>query len=167
MPRTLQVRRATAKEVRTLAAMLSESDHARQRRQADAVIMYTAGLSAQQIAAGLGVHVNTIYKDLQAFDRDGMAAITQQPRIGAPVRLSAKQRDEIRRIALIDPSEVGQPGGRWTLRSLREYLIKQRVVTAISREHLRQVLKRGGSSFDRSSVSSRASIHSAGRFSRV
>jgi transposase len=163
MPRSLTVRTPTAAEVRQASQLLSISDSAQQRRRADVVVLYAAGLSATAIAQTLGVHINTIYSDLRAFERDGLAAVNRQQPRGAPLRLSCEQQAEIRRLAEIAPYELGLPYGRWSLSTLRGYLIKRRVVRSISREHLRQVLKKGGSSCDGSAVSSTAAIRSAAR----
>src|SRR5688500_16219009 len=163
MSRSLTVRIPTAAEVRQASQLLSISDSAQQRRRADVIVLYAAGLSATAIAQTLGVHINTIYTDLRSFERNGLAAVTlQQPR-GAPLRLSSEQQAEIQRLAEIAPYELGLPFGRWSLSTLRSYLIKRRIVKTISREHLRQVLKKGGSSCDGSAVSSIAAIHSARR----
>ncbi|MGA9923653.1 MAG: hypothetical protein WBQ29_09635, partial [Isosphaeraceae bacterium] len=40
------------------------------------------------------------------------------------------------------PTTLGLPLGRWSLAKLRAYLIRQRIVPTISREHLRRVLKK-------------------------
>jgi transposase len=127
MPRSLTVRRPTAAEVRRASHVLSISDSAQQRRRADVVVLYVAGLSAIAIAQTLGVHINTIYSDLRAFERDGLAAVNvQQPR-GAPLRLSSEQEAEIQRLAEIAPYELGLPYGGWSLSTLRSYLVKHRI----------------------------------------
>ncbi len=104
-------------------------------------------MEALTIAQALGSHVNTIYSDLQAFERYGVECIRQQLYGGAPARITEVQRATILNLAETPPGEVGLPYGRWSLSKLREYLIKHRVVKTISREHLRRVLKKGGSAF--------------------
>jgi transposase len=104
-------------------------------------------MEALTIAQALDSHVNTIYSDLQAFEHYGVECIRQRLYGGAPVRITEVQRSAILDLAVTPPGEVGLPYGRWSLSKLREYLIKHRVVEAISREHLRRVLKKGGSAF--------------------
>jgi hypothetical protein len=53
---------------------------------------------------------------------------------------------------------VGLPYGRWTLAKLRAYLIRERLIKAISREHLRRVLKKGDTASATSGASSSAPI---------
>lgn len=147
MPRSVKVRKPRAAEIHHLHAALEQDLTARQRRRAEALMLYAAGLEAATIAQALDSHVNTIYSDLRAFERDGVACIRQRLRGGAPVRLTETQRADILRLADMPPSHVGLPYGRWSLSKLREYLLRHRLVKAISREHLRRVLKKGGSAF--------------------
>jgi transposase len=62
----------------------------------------------------------------------------------SPFRRSSVQ------IALACPRHYGQPLNRWSLRRLRRYLLRRRIVTHISVEGLRQVLRRAGASWQRS-----------------
>ena len=95
----------------------------------------------------LQVHVNTVYADLRDFAQHGLSFLHRPRRVGAPPRLSQGQIDTIWRLASQPPTTLGLPFGRWTVAKLRDYLIRQRIVKAISREHLRRVLKKGGTPF--------------------
>jgi len=72
---------------------------------------------------------------------------------GAPARLNDEQQREILRLADSSPVDVGLPYGRWSLSKLRQYLLDEGVVSTISREHLRRVLKKGGCAFVASNAS--------------
>jgi transposase len=163
MPRSLKIRKPRPAEVRQLQVMLEEEISTRQRRRAEAIVLYAAGLEAVEIAHALGVHIKTIYSDRQAFDALGVACVREPLRGGAPARLSAEQLAEILRLAETPPGEVNLPFGRWSLAKLREYLIRRRVVKAISREHLRRVLKKGGCAFAVSSERSSAMTRDGAR----
>ena len=163
MPRSLKMRTPRTLEVRQLHALLEDDLTARQRRRAEAIVLHAAGLDAAAIARALEVHVNTIYSDLRAFTQCGVVSIRQRLRGGAPVRISTQQTAEILRLAETPPVDVGLPFGRWSLAKLRAYLIRHRVVRAISREHLRRVLQKGGYAFGESSASSSATIRAAPR----
>ena len=82
-----------------------------------------------------------------------MASVEHRLRGGPPVRITETQRVEIVRLAETSPAEMGLSYGRWSLSKLREYLFKRRVVKAISREHLRRVLRKGGCAFEVSNAS--------------
>jgi hypothetical protein len=53
---------------------------------------------------------------------------------------------------------LGLPYRRWSLAKLQADLVRQRVVTAISREHLRRVLKKGDTVSATSGANSSAPI---------
>jgi transposase len=122
------------------------------------LLLHAAGLPAAVMAQLLQVHVNTIYADLRDFAQHGLASLRRCRRVGAPPRLSQGQIDTIWHLASQPPTTLGLAFGRWTLAKLREYLIRQRIVKAISREHLRRVLKKGGTPFGASSASSSTPI---------
>jgi transposase len=143
MSRPLKVRKPNALERRQLRQTLEESTIARICRWAEALLFYSVGLDAVAIAAALEVHVNTIYRYLHAFARDGVSFLRRSRQPGASHRITPAQLDEIARIAELAPTEFGLPYGRWSLATLRDYLIHQRrLLKAISREHLRRLLKK-------------------------
>jgi transposase len=75
------------------------------------------------------------------FNADGMESL--RPRIGGGRlrRIDDAARERIRAIALARPQDLDEPGTRWSLTTLRRYLIRSEVVDAISKEHLRRVLQ--------------------------
>lgn len=153
MPRSLNARRLHPVEVRQLHSAMEKELTPRQRRRAEALVLHAAGLEAAEIARALDVHVNTTYSDLRAFEQHGVASVEHRLRGGPPARITETQRVEIVRLAETSPAEMGLPYGRWSLSKLREYLFKRRVVKAISREHLRRVLRKGGYAFEVSNAS--------------
>ncbi len=144
MSRPLTVRPPTTAQLRRIHRYLEAPLRPTQRRRAEALLSLAAGHTAVFIARRLGAHTHTIYADLQAFARHGLRSLRAATR-GAPPRLTPVQRRTIWRLAEQSPLRLGLPFARWSLAKLRAYLIRQRLVRVISREHLRRVLKRGGS----------------------
>ena len=147
MPRALAIRKPTPTEIRELNKLLEEELKPRQRRREEAILLYATGMTAIDIARFLNTHVNTIHADLQAFEHQRLKVVRQPPRAGAPLRIDAVQGAEILRLADSAPDTLGLPYGRWSVEKLRQYLLKHRVVKAISHEHLRRLLKKGDSTF--------------------
>ena len=154
MSRSLTVRKPNADELHRLHQWLEQPLRSWQRRRAEVLLLYAADGSVSTIAQLLQVHRNTVSADLREFARHGLAALTRPRKLGAPPRLSKKQVAAIWRLADRAPTTLGLPFGRWSLAKLRAHLIRQRIVPAISREHLRRVLKRGGTHSATSSASS-------------
>jgi len=143
MARHLKVRLPNATEMRQLRQILEASSSARLYGWAEVLLFYGAGLNAQSIAEALVVHANTIYACLHRFADLGLSLFQRVAPPGAPPRISSTQLDEIARVAEQSPTEFGLPYGRWSLAKLQEYLIHQRhLLKAISREHLRRLLKK-------------------------
>jgi transposase len=158
LSRPLTVRKPNADELHQLHQWLEQPLKSWQPRRAEVLLLYAADGSASAIAQLLQVHRNTVSSDLRAFARHGLSAPSRPRKLGAPPRLSKKQIAAIWRLADREPTTLGLPFGRWSLAKLRAYLIRERIVSAISREHLRRVLKKGGTRFATSSASSSAPI---------
>jgi transposase len=143
MGRFSKVRRPTAAEVQQLQHMLATLPIARQRRRAEILVLYATGLAATAIAKLLGLHLNTVSHVLHLFKEHGLAAVTHMSVGGAPRQVSSYQVARIQRLADQPPTKRGLPYGRWSLAKLRDYVLQQRIVNRISREHLRRLLKKG------------------------
>ena len=113
-------------------------------QRAEAILLYSYGFSAIEIAAELEVHPNSVYSYLHAFDQEGLHSLQGTLCGGAPVRISGDKVAAIWRLAELKPYELGLPYGRWSLSNLADYLVKLRIVKTISREHLRRLLKKRG-----------------------
>jgi len=164
MSRTLKVRQPHPTEIRRLLHWIEEPLDTPQQRRAQAILLYHDGMSATEIALSLQAHVNTILADLHAFDQQGLASVTQIRSRGVSPRLTPAQKAAICRLADQAPSELGLPYGRWSLSKLRTYLLRQRLVKTLSREHLRRILEKGGSAADAFNANSPVVIPSARRF---
>ena len=158
MSRPLTIRKPNADELHQLHQWLEQPLQSWQRRRAEVLLLYAADGSVSSIAQLLQVHRNTVSTDLREFARHGLSALSRPRKLGAPPRLSKQQIAAIWRLADQAPTTLGLSLGRWSLAKLRADLIRQRIVPAISREHLRRVLKKGDTHFAASVASSSAPI---------
>jgi transposase len=143
MTRSLTVRKPTRCEIQELELMLEGELSSQVHRRAETILYYGLGLNGQQLAEALHVHPNTVYADLQAFERKGLACVCPLPAGGAPQQISDRQLNAIWRWVEFLPRDLGLPDPRWTLTNFREFLVqRQRVLKRISLEHLRRVLKK-------------------------
>ena len=144
MSRPLTVRKPNADELHQLHQRLEQPWQSWQRRRAEVLLLYAADRSASASAQVLQVHRNTVSTALREFARHGLSALSRPRKLGAPPRWSKKQIAALWRLADRRPTTLGLPFGRWSLAKLRADRIRERIVPAISREHLRRVLKKGG-----------------------
>jgi len=150
MARTLKIRPPTPREMLWLQTVMQDAGAPQAQRRAQAIFDYGLGMTAQAIADTLQVHPNTIYADLHAFAREGLCCVPPLPRGGASPRITPQQREQIGYWAQQSPRDLGLLDARWTLASLREFLIHHaHVLKRISLEHLRRLLQQQGMRFRR------------------
>lgn len=137
----LYVRSLTAPEGRRLQRIVrTDSDRIKMRR-AQVVLASAQGSRAPDIARRLyfsEAHVRTIIK---SFNDQGFAALPPKYGVGRPPKFSEEQRSLIIETALCPPGLLGQPFTRWSLEKLRDFLRQERILSSISLETLRQMLK--------------------------
>jgi transposase len=119
------------------------------RQRAQILLASVSGMSAPQIAAVVRTDENQVRRVIHEFNTLGMDSLRPQVGGGRPQAIDQPTRDRVVAIALACPRVYGEPLNRWSLRRLRRYLLRRRIVTHISVEGLRQVLRRAGASWQR------------------
>jgi transposase len=138
------VRALSVEEALKLRRISRQSKVFALRQRAQVVLASDAGSSAVEIARVLQTDENQVRRVIAEFNADGMASLRPPSGGGRPKRIDDAARDKIRGIALARPRDLGEPGTRWSLATLRRHLVRTRVVTAISKEHLRRILQSMG-----------------------
>jgi transposase len=82
-------------------------------------------------------HVRAIIKD---FNEHGLNAIEPKPGSGRPREFTEDDKALIAETAKCPPDLLDCPFKRWSLEKLREYLVKEKIVSSISLETLRGIL---------------------------
>jgi transposase len=113
-------------------------------RRARVVLARSRGLSETEVAAALAIGRSCVRRWVQRFERHGMLGLQTARRPSRPLVFTPDVRAAIGRHARMEPKQLGFPGARWSLRSLRAALIRQRVVHKISIQHLRRILGEAG-----------------------
>jgi transposase len=95
-----------------------------------------------QIAAGVGVSVDTVCTWRGRFAEHGLAGLRDRPRCGRPSRFSAVQRAQVTALACQIPACVGVPLARWSCPELAREGVGQGIAEAISPATVRRWLAR-------------------------
>lgn len=99
------------------------------------------GKTDKEIIGVLGVSARTVASTRQRYVEEGIeGALNEQPRPGRPPKLTG--RDEAK-LAVIACSEPPEGRARWSVRLLTDKLIELDIVDSISREAVRQYIKKG------------------------
>ncbi len=102
------------------------------------------GLTDQRVAEALMVGPSTVSRVRQRFVEGGLErALNDRPRPGKRRKLDGKQEAHLVAVAC---SSAPQGHTRWTLRLLADQVVKLEFTDSISRETVRQVLKKTNSS---------------------
>ena len=72
--------------------------------------------------------------------------LSDVPRSGRPIQISAAQRCQIVALACEAPPEAGRPISQWTGREIANEVVKRGIVPRISARHAARLLKKGISS---------------------
>lgn len=119
------------------------------RQRAQILLASATGMSARQIAQVVRTDENQVRRVIHEFNTLGMDSLRPHLGGGRPQAIDQPTRDRIVAIALACPRRYGEPLNRWSLRRLRRYLIRRKIIGQISVEGLRQVLRRAGASWQR------------------
>jgi transposase len=116
-------------------------------RRAQIVLLAAQGMSPVRISEVVFTDPDTVRELIHNFNRDGFDALYPRYRGGRPQTFTLPQRQQLKKIALSVPSDLGQPFATWSLAKLADYLVAEGVVTDISHEGLRTLLHEEGVRF--------------------
>ena len=139
-PASVFVRDLSGDEAVKLRRVSRQSKVFALRQRAQIVLASASRSSAPQIAQVLQTDENQVRRVIAEFNADGMESLRPPTGGGRPRRIDDTARDKIRAVALARPWDLGEPGTRWSLTTLRRYLVRKRIVNGVSKEHLRRIL---------------------------
>lgn len=116
-------------------------------RRAQIVLLAAQRMSPPRISEVVFTDADTVREVIHNFNRDGFDALYPRYRGGRPQTFTLPKRQQIKRIALTDPQDLDLPFATWSLAKLADYLVAEGVVTDISHEGLRQLLREEGVRF--------------------
>jgi transposase len=143
-PPSVFVRNLSPDEAARLRRISRQSKVFALRQRAQIILASDSEVAAAQIAQVLQTDENQVRRVIAEFNADGMGSLRPPTGGGHPRRIDDATRERIRDVALARPGDLGEPGTRWSLSRLRRYLIRRRVLKAISKEHLRRLLNKMG-----------------------
>lgn len=116
-------------------------------RRAQIVLLSAQGMTPTRISEVVFTDPDTVREVIHNFNRDGFDALYPRYGGGRPQTFTLPKRQEIKRIALTDPQDLDQPFAAWSLSKLADYVVAEGVLTDISHEGLRRLLREEGVRF--------------------
>lgn len=136
-------RRLRPWEGRTLRRMKRQLSNTANSRHARIILLSRGGVCNREIADRVGCSPQWVRQIIHRFNDGGVDAITWYPALGhgGARKFVADVIEQIAEVALSPPMQlIGT--SVWSLPKLRDYLMEQKIVTSISIEWLRQILRR-------------------------
>ena len=129
----------------------AELDHANRtardgRLRIRALIVLLAaerGMVAPEIAAVVRMHEETVRRWLMRYQAEGLEGLKDEPRRGAPPKVTAAYRDQLLAIVRRRPRALQLPFSLWTGERLADHLAAQTGIR-VSRETVYRLLRAGG-----------------------
>ncbi len=122
----------------------AETWSARILNRAHILLLADEGRTDAEIAAALHVSRATVHRTRRRYVREGLeATMNERPRSGSPRTFTGKHEAMVVALACSAPPEGQQ---RWTLQLLADRLVELQIVSTISDETVRRMLKKTSSS---------------------
>jgi len=119
------------------------------RQRAEILLASKVYTPVYQIALIFRTDEAYVRKVIHAFNDHGFESLNPKVGTGRPRTFEPAIRERIMAIALAPPASVGEPLTHWSLRRLKGYLERRRVVRSISIETLRSILREKNVTFQR------------------
>ncbi len=116
------------------------------------VLAAAEGQNNSQIARSLGLETDTVrlwrnrwlsFAAIPLPDFSLDERLSDVPRSGRPIQITAEQRCQIVALACEAPKEAGRPISQWTGREIADEVIKRGILPTISARHASRLLKKG------------------------
>lgn len=110
------------------------------------------GENNSQIARCLGLETDTArlwrnrwlsFAPIPLSDLSLDERLSDVPRSGRPIQITAEQRCQIVALACEAPKDAGRPISQWTGREIADEVVKRGILPAISPRHASRLLKKG------------------------
>ena len=110
------------------------------------------GENNSQIARSLGLETDTVrlwrnrwlsFAFIPLSDLSLDERLSDVPRSGRPIQITAEQRCQIVALACEAPKDAGRPISQWTGREIADEVIKRGILPTISARHASRLLKKG------------------------
>lgn len=140
----IRVREVSAEERKALETLYHETKDVRIRLRAQIILLaLEKGMIAREIAAIVRTNGETVRSWIKRFNSEGIAGLYDEPRSGAPAKITAEYRQRLVEVVRRRPRALGQPYSLWTLQRLADYLAEE---TGIRVSHVRvqQLLSAAG-----------------------
>lgn len=136
----IRVRDVPSKERNELETLYHETKDVRIRQRVQIILLAVEKeMIAPQIASIVRTNDQTVRNWIKRFNREGVAGLYDEPRSGAPPKVTAAYRQRLVEIVRRRPRSLGRPYSLWTLQRLADFLAEETGIR-VSHVTVRQIL---------------------------
>jgi transposase len=120
------VREVTNEEYNALKALYDETKDVRIRQRVQIILLaIEQGMVAREIAVIVRVNGETVRSWIKRFNQEGIAGLYDEPRSGAPRKVTEEYRQRLGEIVRRRPRALDEPYSLWTLQRLADYMAQE------------------------------------------
>ena len=122
----IRVREVPSEEQKALETLYDETKDVRIRQRVQIILLASEQkMIAPQIASIVRTNDQTVRNWIKRFNREGSGGLSDQPRSGAPAKVTAAYRQRLVEIVRRRPRSLEQPYSLWTLQRLADFLAEE------------------------------------------
>src|SRR5215203_2348674 len=117
----IRVRDVATDEQKALETLYHETKDVRIRQRVQMILLaIEQKMIAREIAVIVRTDDETVRSWIKRFNAEGINGLYDEPRSGAPTKITAAYRQRLLEVVRRRPRSLGQPFSLWTLRRLAE-----------------------------------------------
>jgi transposase len=137
----LHVRSLANEEGKRLSHLVKRTNNVVTMRRGQVLLHSAQGFTPPKIGELLGISTDWVRHIITEFNEHGFDSLNPKPRSGGrPPKFDDEIRLEMVNLALTPPPKLGYPFQKWSLRKLREGIIKKGIVDDISVSNLQKIM---------------------------
>jgi transposase len=122
----IRVREVPSEEYEALKKLYDETKDVRIRQRSQIILLALEHkMIAREIAPLVRVDDETVRSWIKRFNQAGIAGLYDEPRSGAPSKVTAAYRQRLGEIVRRRPRSLDEPYSLWTLQRLADYMTKE------------------------------------------
>lgn len=111
-------------------------------RRCQVILSSAQGMKVPEIAGTYFLSEDHIRRLIRQFNKDGLESMKPKKPGGKDPIFTEEHEAEIIELALMPPKMLGLPFTQWSLHKLKDEAIRRKIVTTISHEKVREILKK-------------------------
>lgn len=145
----LYVRKLRIDEGNKIQRIIRHGKNAVYVRRCQVILASAQGMKVPEIAGVYYLSGDHVRRLIRQFNKEGFESLKPQKPGGKEPTFTEEQQAEIIELVLMPPKLLGLPFTQWSLHKLKEEVIKRKIVSTISHETIREMLKKAKISHQR------------------